>query len=167
MAAGVAQVLPRGLDLADLGHVRHRAAGGEVGKDHGGRVGREDVGGLGHEVHAAEHDVRRAVGGGVARQLEAVAADVGELDDLVALVVVAQDVHRVAEGGAGGAGALDQRRVGGIRYDAGADDAPLGVGIGAPAEQEQGRRRRGVRERRGGGGLRHGRILTDFVSIRH
>ena len=58
----------------------------------------QDVGGLGHEVHAAEDDV---VGlgpvGGVARQLERVTGHVRELDDLVPLVVVAEDQEPLAE----------------------------------------------------------------------
>ena len=51
------QRLPRLLDLVEVGHVGHRAAGVEVGEDHLLVVGGEDVGRLGHEVHAAEHDV--------------------------------------------------------------------------------------------------------------
>ena len=79
-------------------HVRHRAAGREVGQDDLLLRRGEDVGGLGHEVDAAEDDVlglgpRRRL----ARQLEGVAGDVGELDDLVALVVVAEDEDPVAE----------------------------------------------------------------------
>ena len=51
----------------------------------------EDVGRLGHEVDAAEDDeLGLGPGGGVAGELERVAGDVGELDDLVALVVVAR-----------------------------------------------------------------------------
>ena len=72
----------------------------------------EDVGALGHEVHAREHDVLR-VGArrSVARQLEAVAGDVGELDDLVALVVVAEHEDAIAERRLRGAGALDEAGV--------------------------------------------------------
>ena len=52
----------------------------------------EDVGALGHEVDAAEEDVLGvAAAGRLLRELEGVAAEVGELDDLVALVVVAED----------------------------------------------------------------------------
>ena len=61
-------------------------------------VAGEDVGRLGHEVHAAEDDV----GGGALSaanraSLKRVAAGVGPLDDLVALVVVAEDQQPVAE----------------------------------------------------------------------
>ena len=58
----------------------------------------EHVGGLGHEVDAAEHDVgglvvvRREAG-----QLEGVTAGIRPLDDFVALVVVAEDQEPVAE----------------------------------------------------------------------
>ncbi len=88
----VGERLPALLDLVDVGHVGHRAAGVEVGQDHALVVAGEHVGRLGHEVHAAEHDV----GGGVvvgreAGQFERVTAGVGPLDDLVALVVVPED----------------------------------------------------------------------------
>ena len=95
---GVGQHVPALGDLLGGGHVGHRAAGRQVGQDHL-LVGRgQDVGGLGHEVHAAEDDVLRLrAGRRVPGQLEGVAGDVGELDDLVALVVVAEDEDPVAE----------------------------------------------------------------------
>ena len=71
--------------------------------------GGQDVGALGHEVHAAEDDVRRlGPVGRLLRQLERVAGDVGELDDLVALVVVAEDEDLVAERRLGRPRPLDQ-----------------------------------------------------------
>ena len=94
----VGERVPALLDLVDVGHVGHRAAGVEVGEDHPLVVAGEDVGRLGHEVHAAEHDVGGlVVVGGEAGELERVAAGVGPLDDLVALVVVAEDQEPVAE----------------------------------------------------------------------
>ena len=73
-------------------------------------VAGQDVGRLGHEVHAAEDDVRRLrAGGGLAGQLERVAGDVGELDDLVALVVVAEHEDPVAERRLGRAGPASTR----------------------------------------------------------
>ena len=68
-----------------------------VGEDHLLGVAGEDVGRLGHEMHAAEDDVR-GVGSvrGVAGELERVAGDVGELDHLVALVVVPEHEHLVS-----------------------------------------------------------------------
>ena len=143
------QHVPRVLDLADRGHVGHRAAGGEVGQHDLLGVGREDVGALGHEVHAAEDDVLGLrPGRRLPRELERVAGDVGELDDLVALVVVAEDEHLVAQGRAGGAGALDQVGVGRRGQVAGALHAALAGQVrAAAAEQQQGRRgRRGFRE---------------------
>ena len=66
----------------------------EVG-DHDGLVGIEDLGRLGHEVDAAEGD-HFAVGllGGLG-QLEGIAHHVGEVLELVLLVVVGED-DRVA-----------------------------------------------------------------------
>ena len=104
--------LPRLLDLVDVGHVGHRAAGVEVGEDHLLVVVGEDVGGLGHEVHAAEHDeVGLWALLGEHRQAVAVAPGVGPADDLVALVVVAEDEQAVAEGGLGGGDALVRARL--------------------------------------------------------
>jgi hypothetical protein len=51
------ELLPRLLDLVDVGHVRHRAARIEVREDDLLVVVGEHVGRLGHEVHAAEDDV--------------------------------------------------------------------------------------------------------------
>ena len=52
----------------------------------------EDIGGFGHEVDAAEND---ELGLGLLAsplgQLEGVAPEVGELDDVLALIVVAED----------------------------------------------------------------------------
>ena len=121
------------------GHVGHRAAGGEVGQHHLLLGAGEDVGRLGHEVHAAEDDVLGArASGRVAGQLEGVAGDVGELDDLVALVVVAQHEDPVAEGLLGRPRPRDQVRVGGSGQVAGTLDAALGAEVGAAAEGQQG-----------------------------
>ena len=100
-------------DLSGGGHVGHRAARREIGEDDRLAAGGEDVGALGHEVHAAEHDEVRLgpVRGGL-RELERVAGDVGELDDLVALVVVAEDEDAIAQRGFGGARSLDELRIG-------------------------------------------------------
>ena len=136
--AGVGHRVPGVLDLAQAGHVGHRAAGREVGKDHLLRRRGQDVGRLGHEVHAAEDDelgVRAA--GGVAGELEGVAGDVGELDDLVALVVVAEDEDPLAKGRLGRAGALDKVGVGRRREVTGALHAALGVEVAALAERKE------------------------------
>ena len=96
------QLLPAILDLVDLGHVGHGAAGGQVGQDHGhalaaalgqalGAVG-QDVGRLGHEVDAAEGD-RPAllVGGGQLAEPVAVAPEVRQGDHFVLLIVMSED----------------------------------------------------------------------------
>ena len=60
---------------------------------------REHVGGLGHEVDAAEDDgfgLGASLGG--VRELEGVADEVGVLDDFVALIEVAEDDEAVAQG---------------------------------------------------------------------
>ena len=84
-------------------------AGGEVGQDHGLVGTGEDVGALGHEVDAAEEDELGVLaGGGFAAELEGVAAEVGELDDVVALVVVAEDDEAVAEEATGAVDAVGE-----------------------------------------------------------
>ncbi|MDQ0690503.1 hypothetical protein QF047_001463 [Arthrobacter sp. W4I7] len=86
-----------------VSHVRHGAAGRQVGQDDSLFGRGEDVSGFGHEVDAAEHDglgVRpreRGVG-----QLEGVAHEVRVLDDFVALVKVPQDDGPVAQYSLGG-----------------------------------------------------------------
>ncbi len=96
------QRLPGLADLVDVRHVGHRAARVDVGEDHALVIGGQDVGRLGHEVDAAEHDVRRlrALLGQHGEPV-GVAAGVGPADDLVALVVVAEDEQAVAERGLG------------------------------------------------------------------
>ena len=97
------QRVPALLDLVGVGHVGHGAAGVEVGEDDPLVGPGEDVGRLGHEVHAAEDDVGGPVAlGGVAGQLEGVAPGVGPADDLVPLVVVAEDQEPAGEGVLGG-----------------------------------------------------------------
>ena len=101
------QALPGLLDILHDRHVGHRAAGLEVGKDHGLPRLPEDIGRLGHEVHAAEHD---ELGLGAARrklgELEGVAAEVSELDHALALVMVPEDHGAAPQRPLGGPGAL-------------------------------------------------------------
>ncbi len=157
---GVGQRVPALGDLLGGGHVGHRTARGEVRQDDLLGVAGEDVGRLGHEVHAAEDDVLGLrAGGRVPGELEGVAGDVGELDHLVALVVVAQDEDAVPERGLGRAGALDEVRVGGRGEVAGALDAALAVRVGLAAEQQQSERRRSGVDAVGlGDGGGHGRV---------
>ena len=141
--------VPGGLDLVDRGHVGHRAPGGEIGQDHLLVVGGEDVGALGHEVHAAEDDeLGLGMRGRLLRQLERVAGGVGELDDLVALIVMAEDVETIAQRRLGGRGPRDQVGIAGGGQVARALDTALAARVGAVAQQEQGERRgRGLGER--------------------
>ena len=136
--AGLLHGGPGVLDLPQPGHVGHRAAGGEVGEDHL-LLGRgQDVGRLGHEVHAAEHDeLRVRPGRRLAGELEGVAGDVGELDDLVALVVVAEHEDPRAQRLLGRLRARDQVGVGRRREVAGALDTALGAQVDTPAQGEQ------------------------------
>ncbi len=72
------QGLPGLLHRVDVGHVGHRAAGVEIGQDHLLVGPGEDVGRLGHEVHAAEHDeLGLRLVGGDAGQTEGVTPGVG------------------------------------------------------------------------------------------
>ena len=89
---------PGHLELVGRRHVGHRAAGREVGQDDFLMRRAQDVGALGHEVDAAKDDELCFVLGrrGV-RELQRVADEVGELDDLVALVVMAEDDDARAE----------------------------------------------------------------------
>ena len=107
----------------------------------------EDVGALGHEVDAAEEDeLGVAAAGGLLRELEGVAAEVGELDHLVALVVVAEDDQPLAE--------LPAQRpdprvaLRGVHLEVLARDALLAQGTGPVAAQASRRRRRPLRARR-------------------
>ena len=97
VAEQAAQLAPAALDLGEVGHVGHRAAGGEVGQDGDlFRLG-HDVRHLGHEVHAAEHDVFGVGLAGQARQLERVAGQVGVTIDVLALVMMAEDDRALAQ----------------------------------------------------------------------
>lgn len=66
-------------------------------------IGCEDVSGLGHEVNAAENDIFRAgffdAVGCLLGEFEAVAGEVGEGDDLILLVMVAEDDEVAGEFG--------------------------------------------------------------------
>ncbi len=88
--------LPRA-QLVGVDRVRKRAAGVQVG-DENGLIGGEHGGGLGHEVDAAEGDDLGLGRRRLARELERVAGEVGDVLDLRHLVVVGED-DRVALGG--------------------------------------------------------------------
>ena len=95
----------RGVDVADDGVIGiiapelahrldraaiHQAATGAAVGDHDHAVGIERLGGFGHEPHAAKGDHVAFEITGLARQLQAVADDVGQLLDLGFLVVMRQ-----------------------------------------------------------------------------
>ncbi|MEJ7719601.1 MAG: hypothetical protein WKF58_03800 [Ilumatobacteraceae bacterium] len=80
--------LPRPQEVAVDG-VGQAAASSFVGDQHGLVVG-QDLGGLGHEVHAAEHDGVGIRVGCDARQGERVADVVGDVLDVGELVVVGE-----------------------------------------------------------------------------
>jgi hypothetical protein len=96
--ADAADIGPAGLHVVDGRHIGHRAAGGQVRQDYLLVGAAENVGALRHEMHAAEQDV---LGVATCRrqltELERIAPEVGKLDDLVALIVVAEDDQPVAE----------------------------------------------------------------------
>jgi hypothetical protein len=107
--AGLLELVPAGVDVIGGGHVGHGAAGGHVGQHHDLVGAGEDVRRLGHEVHAAEDDVLLvSLLGGPAGQLQGVAAVVGELDDVLPLVVVAEDDQPRRELGLGGVDTLHE-----------------------------------------------------------
>src|SRR5262249_48884515 len=121
------------------------------------------VGGLGHEMHPAEHDVLGPRHRGcLPGELERVASHVSEPDDLVALVVMAK--HECA-GTQRGARALSSRDQVGIRCPGQftwTGGAALAAAGGPGPEQERGKRavragsRPAVRAPSGAGLERHG-----------
>ena len=99
VAEHLLQIGPALFELIRRGHVGHRTAGGEIGQDHLLVRAAQDVGTLGHEVHAAKHD-ELGVGmlAHLAGKLVGIADVVGELDHFVALIVVTEDHQAAAEG---------------------------------------------------------------------
>src|SRR5262249_26302558 len=86
------ELRPARAHLRLVGHVGHRAARREVRQDDPLVIAGQDVRALRHEVDAAEDDeVRLAARRGLLGELERVPTEVGPADDLVALVVMAED----------------------------------------------------------------------------
>ena len=84
------QFLPARLDLVGSSHVGHRTAGAEIRQDHFLIVRAQNVGAFGHEVYAAKDDVLGVLAiGSPLGELEGVPANVGELDDLISLIMMA------------------------------------------------------------------------------
>ena len=89
-------------------------------------------------MHAAEHDeFGIGPGRGLSGELEGIAGDIGELDDLVALIVMSEDEEAIAQGGLSPPRSLHKGRVGGRRQIAGTLHAPLGSRVGLPPENEE------------------------------
>jgi len=89
-------------------------------------------------VDTTEDDVRRVWPRcGFLGQLETVAGDIGERDDLIALVVVAEDEDLVPQSGLGDAGTFDQAGVRGSRQLTGTFDAPFGSEVTAVTEDQE------------------------------
>ena len=82
------------LELVGRAAVLEAAAGVHVGQDDD-LFGRQDLRRLGHEAHAAEGDDVGVGRRGLARQIEAVADEIGEVLDLRLLVIMGED-DRVA-----------------------------------------------------------------------
>ena len=92
------QIVPAGFHLIQLGHVGHGTACAHIRQDDFLMRPAEDIRALGHEVHAAKDDVLGVLPiAGPLGQLEGVSADVGKLDDLVALVVMPENDETLAE----------------------------------------------------------------------
>ena len=97
IAGGVVDPLPGRVDLQRLRHPRHRTRRLHRREEDGLVVVGDDVGALGHERHPREHDVVRRGVRSALREFVGVADEVGVVDDLAALVVVAEDDHVVAQ----------------------------------------------------------------------
>src|SRR5262249_50839413 len=92
------QIVPAGFHLVDFCHVRHGTAGTQVRKYDSLMRRAEDICALRHKMDATEHDefclflLTRP-----GRQLEGIAAEVGKLNDIIALVVVTQNDQPLAQ----------------------------------------------------------------------
>ena len=91
-------MLPAIFDLCNLGHVGHRAACIQIGKNCQLTGPGQNVGTLSHEMHATEDDVPAPSGCGLLRKFVGVAAKVRKADDFVALIVVPENQQIPAQG---------------------------------------------------------------------
>ena len=83
--------VPAVFNLRDFSHIGHGTSGVQIGQDNLLPGAAEHVRALRHKVHAAENNVFSIGFSRNLRKLVAVAGVVGKADDLVALVVVAQE----------------------------------------------------------------------------
>src|SRR3546814_5825462 len=86
--------LAEGLELFRGTQILEAAPCVHVGQYHD-LLGAEDLGGIGHELDPAEDDHVGVSLGRLARQVEAVPHEIGDVLDIGALVIMRQD-HRVA-----------------------------------------------------------------------
>jgi hypothetical protein len=98
IAEHLPQLCPAFLRLRQVCHVRHAAAGAKVRKQDPHRRRGQNVGALGHEMHATENDeLRILLLGRAARQLEAVSDEVGKRHHVVLLIVMPQHDQPTAQ----------------------------------------------------------------------
>ena len=84
------EFVPAGFHLANVGHIRHRTAGVQVGQNNNLVLAAENVRAFSHEMNATENDVARIGFGGLEREFEGIATKISEFDDFIALVMVAE-----------------------------------------------------------------------------
>ena len=115
----VAVAGPEGGELLGRTCIGEAAARRQV-REHHDAARIEDLGRLGHEVNAAEHDHIGFGAGGAAGELERITNHIGDVLDGVVLVVMGQDhgvpltAQGVDRGGEIGRGRGHQRRDGGL-----------------------------------------------------
>ena len=91
-------MIPTRLDIVDFRHVGHRAAGFEIRQDNLLIAAGENIGTFGHEVDAAEeNELGVGARSGLFRKLPGIAAEIGELDDFVALIVMPENDESIAK----------------------------------------------------------------------
>src|SRR6266436_218798 len=83
------ELAPASFHLADVGHIGHGAASVAVGKNNRLVFAAENVRAFGHEVHATENDIAAFGLRSLEGEFEGVTTEISELDDFVALVVMA------------------------------------------------------------------------------
>ena len=92
------QRFPTLIDLFDGRHVGHGAAGCHVRKNHGLFGAAQDVGSLGHKMHAAKDDIRplRPLGCQF-REQERIPTKIRMLNDFISLIIMAKDHDAIAQ----------------------------------------------------------------------
>ena len=91
------EFVPRRQHLFEIRHVRHAAPGLQVRQDHDLIGASEDGGAFRHEMHARKDDIFRFDFRAFFAQLVAVALKIGKLHHFIALVMMSQDHHFIAQ----------------------------------------------------------------------